>query len=473
MSPDLSDLLLDLADGESRHAAVSSDAAAELRSVLADARRVRARRLTATVTASTAVVALAVTAATALPARTDDAPVADDAATSAGPTPTAADTAAAAGPSSAPLARGLLASLDAAPHTAWTVSTADLVPGSDPAFVPRLAQFGSLAPLGAGSFAVAAGDVWVLALADTDLHIVGVDPAEGTFQWELETDPAAPEHTTMCGGADSAGQLVCVGVSATDGPVVQVVDPVAGQVVRRFGLDMDAQSVAVSGDVAVAHGVGADGAPRWQAISTRTAEPLWSGTDAEPVVTPVGSELPHQTVALGDVVVLESGGHQRVLDVLTGEPAVASLPLSIGLDTAVGSETPDVRYDWDGGADDYPLSARRSADDTPLWEVPEATPHGVVPGFVVTGNVGALSVRDALTGAERWEVAGAEPIGYDGTRLLTTTRETESRLVTGLAALDLTSGATAWTLPVDARDVVAVGGQLLLDGGDTLTALRR
>jgi hypothetical protein len=471
MSPDLSDLLLDLADGEARHAAAAGDPAAELRSVLAGARRVRARRLTVTVTASTAVVALAVTAATALPVRTDDAPVADDAATSASPTATATDAPVATDPSAAPIARGLLASLDTAPSTAWTVSTTDLVPGSDTTFAPRLAQFSAGAPLGAGAFAVAAGDVWVLALADTDLHIVGVDPAEGTFQWELETDPAAPEHTTTCGGADRAGQLVCVGVSATDGPVVQLVDPVDGHVARRFGLDMDAQSVAVSGDVAVAHGVGPDGAPRWQAISTRTAEPLWSGTDPEPVVPPAGSEPPHQTVALGDVFVLESGGHQRVLDVLTGEPAVASLPLGIGLDTAVGSETPGVRFAWD--AELNALSARRAADDTPMWEVPDVTPHGVVPGFVVTGNVGALSVRDALTGAERWQVAGAEPIGYDGTRLVVTTRETESRLVTGFTATDLTSGATTWTLPVDTRDVVVVGGQLLLDGGDTLTALRR
>ncbi|MFS0702775.1 PQQ-binding-like beta-propeller repeat protein [Cellulomonas sp. 179-A 4D5 NHS] len=463
MSP-LSDLLTDLALDEERAAAATHDGPAELRTVLADARRAGRRRLAATVTASAAAVALAVTAATVLPEPVDRAPAQRDQATAA-PAPVE--------PAPGPVttgtgARGLVAPLPSPPRVAWTVPTAGLLPGADPLMPPRLGIRASLEPHG-GRLAAAAGGHWLIELTDArGSSVVGIGVAAGTFGWARAVDAVTGGPPGPCAGVDRTGSLVCVGTGAEGGPAVQLVDPQDGRVVREVPVALDAWSVAVSGEVAVAHGAGADGDPAWAAVSTRTGATLWAGDDPEP---PTGaSREPFATYVRDGAVVLTSAGRERVLDLRTGEPVTPGVPVEPA--PAVLSPAPrDVAVAWqlrDGAGVTVVSDA---AGGAPLWEV-TARPLGVLPGSVLTEDAGATTVRDAATGAVRWSTERAWPVAFDGTRLVLAHRGPDPDLeVAGLSAVDLRSGATAWTLPVAARTVLAVGDGLLLEQDGALTAL--
>lgn len=462
MSP-LSDLLTDLALDEERAAAATHDGPAELRTVLADARRAGLRRLAATVTASAAAVALAVTAATVLPEPVDRAPAQRDEATAA-PSPSE--------PSSGPLAtgtgaRGLVAPLPSPPRVAWTVQTADLLPGADPLMPPRLARTTSLEPHGS-ALAVASGDSWMVLLGDArGASVVRLDAAAGAFGWARPLDPAPGGPRGLCSGVEAAGMLVCVGTVAGGRGVVQLLDPDDGQVVREIPVGFAVQSVAVSGAVAVAHGVDGDGVPAWAAVSTRTGETLWSGEDAEP---PTGAPAQQISTFVRDgAVVLASAGRERVLDLLTGAPATPGLPAEPTL-PVLDPAPREVALRWDVREGAGVTTVQDRPGGATLWEV-DARPLGILPGSVLTDGSGT-TVRDASTGAVRWSREQTTPVAFDGTRVVLARRggDGEPQLAE-LLAVDLRSGATAWTLPVSARTVLVVGDALLLEQDGALTAL--
>lgn len=473
MSP-LSTLLTDLAHDEERVATAAHDGPAELRAVLADARRAGRRRLAATLTASAAAVALAVTAATVLPEPVDRAPAQQDEATAA-PSPAPSGPA---GPTAGPTqpvtpdvpastaAWGLVEPYPGEPHVAWTAATTDLVPGSVPADAPRVAGFGGLAP-SRGSFVVAAGGTWVVLLGSgSGAQLVAVDAATGERRWSRPL--GGPGGVDQCAGTDTAGQLVCLGTSASGASALQVLDATDGAVVREVVPDLDAGAVTVSGDVAVVHGYDAARVERWTGISTRTGEPLWSGSGSAPVEDTFSA-----VAAYGDRVVLGGLGRQ-VLDARSGEPVADDGEADTMLGLRVADPRSGVRLSGDlAGA----LRARDAQDGTALWERPDEYALGAVPGTVlVRALAGEVVALDDRTGASRWSVSGrdgstVDVVASDGSRVVLAHHDADRWLVS-LSAVDAATGATVWTSARSARDVLVVGGRLLLDDGTgTLTAL--
>ncbi|MBB2923578.1 PQQ-binding-like beta-propeller repeat protein [Cellulomonas cellasea] len=479
MSP-LSELLTDLAHEEERVAARTHDGPTELRSVLAEARRAGRRRLAATLTASAAAVALAVAGATLLPEPVDPAPAQRDGSTAAPspaepspaepsptPTPTAPVDAA---PTSG--AWGLVAPLPDAPRTAWSVRTTDLMPGADPADPPHLESLGTGGPM-SDAFTVAADGTWVVLLADRRrAHIVGLDPATGTRRWSRELGVDAPGQ---CAGVDTAGHLVCAGLSASGTTALRVVDASDGAVLREVEIGFTSSALGVSGDVAVLHGFGAPDTDQRVGLSTRTGEVLWSAV----------GQVPGEGVAVYEVTVLGTravlaggnGSGTLVLDAATGEPL--DDPGGGEADAIVGLRVADprsgVRLAHTGSGS---LTARDARDGTPLWEHPALTALALTPGTVVArSGDGGLHVLDDRTGAPRWDVPGGPDgaavgvVASDGTRLVLSHPGADGSLRT-LSGVDATTGETVWTSSSAVQGAHVVGDRLLLeDGTGTLTAL--
>ncbi|WP_258725356.1 PQQ-like beta-propeller repeat protein [Cellulomonas sp. NS3] len=467
MSP-LSDLLTDLARSESHVAAVTHDGSAELRAVLTEARRAGRRRLAVTLTASAAAVALAVTASTLLREPTAPTPAGPDGTASAAPTPPATPA-----PTAPGLTRGRVAPHPQEPSIAWTMSSVDLVPGSDPANPPRIPSMGGSPYLGRVAFGAGGTTVLVLGDGTGPVHVVGVDAGSGVRRWSTDLVEERDEPGThACGGVDSAGQLVCVGSTAGAGPVLQVVDLADGRVTREVATGFPVHSLVVAGDVAILRGFDDAGVERVTGVSTGTGEQLWVEAGKAPVTHT-------STVSVGvdgGFALIGDDGDPRALDVRTGEEVSDALGLDLGrvLDVWVARPGTGVRLVHDATG---PVVVHDAQDGAPLWELTAGRPAAIVPGTVLRVDGGAVFAHDERTGAIRWSVADGsgggpvEVVAFDGQRVVLAHQDTDRRY-TMLSAVDTSTGQTTWTLPVDARDVVLAGDRILLEhDGGRLTAL--
>ncbi|GEA87092.1 PQQ-binding-like beta-propeller repeat protein [Cellulomonas cellasea] len=467
MSP-LSDLLTDLARSETHVAAVTHDGPAELRAVLTEARSAGRRRLAVTFTASAAAVALAVTASALLPEPSTPVPAGPDGTSSAAPTPSPIPAATAPG-----LTRGQVAPHPHEPSIAWTTSSVDLVPGSDPANPPRIPWMGDSPHIGRVAFG--AGDTTALVLGDGigPAHVVGVDAASGVRRWSRDlVEERDQTGTHVCGGVDSAGRLVCVGSTPGAGAVLQVVDLADGRVTREVATGFAVYSLVVAGDVAVLRGFDGAGVEQVSGISTGTGEQLWAEVGNAPVThtSTVSVEVD------GGYALIGNDGDPRALDVRTGEEVTDALGLRLGriLDVWVARPGTGVRLVQDDAGTVVVHDAQGGA---PLWELTAGTPVAIVPGTVLRVNGSAVFAHDERTGAIRWSVADSnggslvEVVAFDGQRVVLGHQDTDRRY-TMLSAVDTSTGQTTWTLPVDALDVVLAGDRILLEhDGGRLTAL--
>lgn len=465
MSP-LSDLLTDLARSETHVAAVTHDGPAELRAVLAEARSAGRRRLTVTLAASAAAVALAVTASTLLPEPSTPTPAGPDGTATAAPTPPPA-------PTAPGLTRGQVAPYPHEPSIAWTASPVDLVPGSDPANPPRILWRGGSPSIGRVAFGAAGTTVLALGDGTGPVHLVGVDATSGARRWSTDLVEERDETGThVCGGVDSAGQLVCVGSTAGAVPVLQVVDAADGRVTREVAAGFAISTLVVVGDVAVVRGFDAAGVEQVAGISTRTGEQLWVREGNAPVTRT-------STVSVGvdgGYALIGRDDDPRALDVHTGEEVTDALGLPLGriLDVWVARPSTGVRLVQD---DTGTVVVHDAQDGAPLWEITGGAPAAVVPGTVLRVNGGAVFAHDERTGELRWSVANGsgggpiEVVAFDGRRVVLAHQDTDRRC-TMLSAVDTATGRTTWTLPVDARDVVLAGDRILLEhDGGRLTVL--
>ncbi|GEA87097.1 PQQ-binding-like beta-propeller repeat protein [Cellulomonas cellasea] len=478
MSPNLRDLLHELADHEAAGAAATApDTRTEVRHVMTDIRTRRTHRLA--VVGAVAVTVLAVGAATATALTPSPRVPAVDPTLS--PTPTAAP-ATTPSPSSTPAATrapqsqlGLVAPLPTAPRELWTVRTADLGTGwsAEAEGAPYLGSI-SAWPQGYGYHAAAAGDTWVVALGDENLdeRLVGIDARTGEHLWDLPTYAEETDAALLCAGTAGDGSLVCLSATDTSARLL-LLDPGTGTTVRELPLDVVPYSIGLDGDLAVVHGADLDaGSAFWQGVSTVTGEVAWS--HVEPGLTadlPEGLDWESDTRVHAGVARLVGAGYDVDVDVRTGAllSSTGHEPLVVDVDGRVGTLTFRIADAGDGGTR---LSASSGDAGPELWayEGPGASVVGVVGDGVVVSGTESFALLDATTGRVRWSSPARTLVAFDGTRLVTTRNEGADRV---LEALDVADGTASWSVPIGARVPVRVGDALLLTDfwQGTLTAL--
>lgn len=492
MSRHLDDLLRELADHETRGAeAAAPDPTTEVRELTREIRARRTRRVVGVTGGAAAAVVVGVLVAnlatgTPRPVPASPAPSASASAsatpsTSPEPQPTAEPEVVDPGP-----VVGVVAPFPEAPSAQWTVSAADLVPDWSSEEPPGLGDVtrGSVLP---GVRTVDAGDVQVVLVADRsglEQYLVGVDTATGGARWSRPTTTVDGYRVWTCAGTSPDGLVVCEGIADdAEDPVVALLDPASGAVVRTLPLGGSPDTLGVVDGVVVAHGPLGDGTLGVEAVDLATGEPAWSRELADVVALEEYTGDVHigRTRAEGDLLLLTGAGYAVTVDRRTGEIAATTPtgtpdvlgPVPWGHDVrAVGPGVvpPTLTPRVEGtGTEAQALGVQAlGRDGSELWvhEEPGAVVSGLVGDGVLVRQDDGVVLLDGVTGATRWTVGAGDVLAFDGTRLLVG-RAGEVEAVT------VADGSTAWSVPIPAGCTPTVlPGTVLCGGADTLSLFR-
>lgn len=455
MSPNLRDLLHELADHETAAAtAAAPDTRTEVRHVMTDIRSSRTRRVAVVGAAAATVLAIGVATATALtpaprvPAVLDPAPT-----VTASPTPsTTATPTAEPAPTPAPATLtglGLVDSLATAPRALWELSPRSVLGLEASQDVPTFVDVRTGAPYGAFS-AVEAGDVLVTQVSGSDggYVLAGLDATTGATVWARDDEPL-PSWPT-CAAALSNGLLACLAIDASaSGRVVTLLDPTDGTLVRTIPLGFDPLSVGAAGGTVIVHGHEDEATPRWDALDTATGATVWShldpggATDEEPP-----GDVFASTSVEGDIAFLAGYTYHALIDVRTGERTTAGASLTgiRELPTlwvpADGVTVPAFERVGDTSSDAAVIRALDPVSGDVLWTSRE----GVYPLVDVVGDgvfvydQETTYYLDLATGRERWSTTAGWPVATDGERvLLGPTR------ASGLSVVSVSDGSEVWS----------------------------
>jgi outer membrane protein assembly factor BamB len=461
MSPNLRDLLHELADHEAAGAAAAApDTRTEVRHVMTDIRSLRARRTGAIAAVAVTVLAAGVATATALtPAPRDPAVVDPEPTATATPTPTAGATPTPSDASTTPAQPagwGVVGSLAQPPRALWSLAAADVLPD------PAGGQPTTFVDVRDGSWygdfeAVEAGGVLVTFVTAEDGHnaLTGIDAATGAVRWVRQQGVERPT-TWTCGGAGSEGLVVCLGASVGDAPELQLLDPQDGTTVRTLPLEPWVVTIGLAGDTVVVHGKPEPTTARWDGLDAATGTTLW--THVEPGAASdeeVYGDVFAQTQVWGTHARLAGFTYSAVVDTTTGERSTTGpLDLGPGQEPAVwapvrGVDVPSLDF---VASDAVGTSGRLVAlgpTDDALWDVPADQVEGVVGDAVLIEDADGVSALDLATGAVRWSTGAGTVVATDGERVLVHLQDTEE-----LVALSLADGSTAWSLPATASGIV-------------------
>ncbi|MFS0702680.1 PQQ-binding-like beta-propeller repeat protein [Cellulomonas sp. 179-A 4D5 NHS] len=502
MSPNLRDLLHELADHETAGAAAAApDTRTEVQMLTREIHGRRSRRVAAVASGAAAAVVAGVLVASGVVGSPRPVPASPEpsATTSARPTPeTSPEPSAIVEPEQVdpgPLV-GLVPSLAQAPEERWTVSVADLVPGWSSEEAPRLGDVtrGSILP---GVRTIDAGDVQVALVADwsgLEQHLVGIDAATGDVRWSRPTSAVDGYRVWTCAGVSPDGLVVCHGLDESSGATgsgVALLDPATGTVVRMLPLSRGAGTLGVTGGVVLAHGpMTAETVLGVEAIDLATGAPVWSRELAGVVAVEefAGEVAIGETRIEGDLVLLTGAGYAVTVDLRTGDPAPTTPtgtpdvhgPVPWGHDVrsvGPGVVPPALVPRVEGrGTDARALGVRAlRPDGSELWahDAPGAVVSGLVGDGVVVGQDDGLALLDGATGATRWTVGAGDVLAFDGTRLLVSQAD-------AVEAVEVSDGSIVWSMPTSGSCTAtvwpgaptSVPGTILCGSGDALSLFR-
>ncbi|MBB2923583.1 PQQ-binding-like beta-propeller repeat protein [Cellulomonas cellasea] len=461
MSPNLRDLLHELADHESAGAAATApDTRSEVRHVMTDIRTLRTRRTAAVAVAAVTVLAAGVATATALTPAPRDPAVVDPAPTATAPTPTpspsATPTPTAPPEPAQPAGWSVVGSLAAPPQALWSLAAAAVLPDPAGDATPPT----TFADVRDGSWfgdfeAVDAGEVLVTSVttANGQNALTGIDAATGAVRWVQRQDAEHPT-TWTCSGTSSEGLVVCLGSSAEGTNELQLVDPLDGTVVRTMPIEPWVVSAGLAGDTVLVHGKPEPTTARWDGLDAVTGRTLWSH------VEPGGAS---DEEVYGDVFALTEvwGTHARldgftysaVVDTTTGERSTTG-PQDLGPSEgptvwapAPGVEVPGLALDDSAVGISGTLVALGPTGDA-LWDARANQIEGVVGDTVLVEGADGVSALDLTTGAVRWSTSAGTVVTTDGERVLVHLHDERE-----LVALALADGSTVWSLPAPAGEI--------------------